>query len=114
MRLISWNVNGIRAAQKGGFLKWFAEQKADVVCVQETKAFPEQLDPELANPGKYHAYWNPARKPGYSGTAIFTRKEPESVRLGIGVPEIDSEGRVIVAEYQGFTLINAYFPNSQR
>lgn len=114
MRLISWNVNGIRAAHKAGFLKWFDQQKADVVCVQEIKAFPEQLEPELANPSKYHAYWHPAQKPGYSGTAIFSKKEPLDVKLGMGVPKIDAEGRVIVADYGNFTLINAYFPNSQR
>jgi exodeoxyribonuclease III len=114
MRLISWNVNGIRAAQKGGFLKWFDSQKADIVCVQEVKAFQEQLDPELSNPGKYSSFWHSATKPGYSGTAIFSKKDPESVSLGIGVPKIDAEGRVIVAEYKAFTLINAYFPNSQR
>jgi exodeoxyribonuclease-3 len=114
MRLISWNVNGIRAAHKGGFLRWFDAQRADVVCVQEVKAFPEQLEPELANPGKYFSYWHPAQKPGYSGTAVFSKKQPENVQLGIGVPKIDAEGRVIVAEYKGFTLLNAYFPNSQR
>jgi exodeoxyribonuclease III len=114
MRLISWNVNGIRAARKGGFLKWFEGQSADVVAVQEVKAFAEQLEPDLARPGGYHAYWHPANKPGYSGVAIFSKKEPLDVREGIGIPGIDSEGRVLVAEYPGLTLVNAYFPNSQR
>jgi exodeoxyribonuclease-3 len=114
MRLLSWNVNGFRAVQKGGFAKWFADQKADVVCLQEIKVTPEQLDPEHLNPGGYHAFWHPAEKLGYSGTATFSRKEPLDVRLGIGDPEIDSEGRLLQTEFPGFVLINGYFPNSQR
>jgi exodeoxyribonuclease III len=115
MKLISWNVNGIRACGKGGFVKWLAREKADFVCVQETKARPEQLDEELLHPAGYHSYWHSAEKAGYSGVAIFARKEPLSIRLGIGQPDIDSEGRVIVAELAGgIMLVNAYFPNSQR
>ncbi len=114
MKLISWNVNGIRAAQSKGFLDWFGAQEADVVCVQETKAQPEQVDLFLKNPSGFHSFWHSAEKPGYSGVAIFSKAEPLSVREGLGDPAIDSEGRVLVAEYPGFTLINAYFPNSQR
>jgi len=114
MKLISWNVNGIRACGKGGFLKWFEDEGADIVCVQEIKANPDQLEPTLRNPLKYHAVWNPAEKPGYSGTAIFTKKEPLEVRLGLGDPAIDREGRVMILKYPKFTLINSYFPNSQR
>jgi exodeoxyribonuclease-3 len=114
MKLLSWNVNGIRAAGRSGFLDWFEKEKADIVCLQEIKARPEQLEAELVNPLKYHALWNPAEKPGYSGTAIFSKSEPLSVQHGIGKAEIDREGRVLVAEYKNFTLINAYFPNSQR
>jgi exodeoxyribonuclease-3 len=114
MKLISWNVNGIRACGKGGFLKWFENEKADIVCVQEIKAQPHQLEDEYKNPMKYHAFWNPAQKPGYSGTAVFTKKEPLSVTMGLGDPQFDREGRVMILKYPKFTLINSYFPNSQR
>jgi exodeoxyribonuclease-3 len=114
MKLVTWNVNGVRAAQKGGFLKWFEGQNADIVCLQETKARPEQLDEELLHPLGYHSFWHSAEKPGYSGVSIFSKQEPLSVREGMGIAEIDREGRVLVAEYPRFVLINAYFPNSQR
>jgi exodeoxyribonuclease-3 len=115
MKLLSWNVNGIRAAEKDGrFSKWLKAENPEVVCIQESKAFPEQVEALLLHPENYRAYWNPAKKPGYSGTALFTRVEPLSVKNGIGVPEFDDEGRVLVAEYKDFTLLNCYFPNSQR
>ncbi len=114
MKLISWNVNGIRAAGRNGFVDWFEKQDADVVCLQETKATPEQLDESLLHPGNYHSFWHSAKKPGYSGVAFYMKKEPLRLQVGIGIPEVDDEGRVIVAEYPGFVLINAYFPNSQR
>lgn len=114
MKLASWNVNGIRACQKNGFLKWFEDENADVVCVQEIKANPEQLEDTLRNPHKYHAIWYPAEKPGYSGTAVFSKKEPLSVQLGIGDKDGDGEGRVLIVKYPSFTLVNSYFPNSQR
>lgn len=114
MKLISWNVNGIRAAEKKGFLNWFKDQRADVVCVQETKAQPEQVDLFLRNPHGFHGFWHSAEKPGYSGVAVFCKQEPMRVTEGLGVPEIDSEGRVLQLDFGGFTLINAYFPNSQR
>lgn len=114
MKLISWNVNGIRAASRGGFLDWLARESPDVVSLQEIKATPEQLDPGLANPLGYQSIWNPAKKPGYSGTAIYTRVEPLEVTHGIGDPEFDHEGRVLQAEFKDFVLLNCYFPNSQR
>lgn len=114
MKLVSWNVNGIRACSKNGFLKWFEKENADVVCLQEIKAQPEQLEENLRQPAKYHAFWNPAQKPGYSGTAVFSKKEPLEVQLGLGDPEFDREGRVMTLKYSNFTLINSYFPNSQR
>ena len=114
MRLISWNVNGVRAVAQKGFMNWFEAQEADVVCLQETKAQEEQLDLFLRNPGGYQSFWHSAQKPGYSGTAIYTRREPDQVIEGIGIPEIDSEGRVLQADFGEFRLINAYFPNSQR
>lgn len=114
MKLISWNVNGLRACGKGGFLKWFEQEGADIVAVQEIKATPEQLDDHHRNPMKYHSYWHPAKKPGYSGLAVFSKTEPVSVQIGIGDEEIDREGRVMILKYPQFTLINSYFPNSQR
>jgi exodeoxyribonuclease-3 len=114
MKLASWNVNGIRACGKNGFLKWFEQEKADVVCLQEIKAHPEQLEENFHRPFKYHSFWNPAEKPGYSGTAVFSKKEPLDVKFGLGDSEFDREGRVMILKYPNFTLINSYFPNSQR
>lgn len=114
MKLMSWNVNGLRACVKGGFLKWFESENADIVCVQEIKATPEQLDDAHRNPLKYHSYWHTAEKAGYSGLAVFSKTEPLEVQNGIGDKEIDREARVQVLRFKDFTLINTYFPNSQR
>jgi exodeoxyribonuclease-3 len=114
MRLASWNVNGIRAAARSGFLDWFEAEKADVVCLQEIKAFREQLEEPVIHPQGYHSYWHSAEKPGYSGTAIFSKKEPLNVTEGIGIPAIDKEGRVLQAEFPDCVILNCYFPNSQR
>lgn len=111
MKLISWNVNGIRACLQKGFLDFFHETDADIFCLQETKLSEGQLEIEL--PG-YHQYWNYAEKKGYSGTAIFTREEPIRVSYGIGVEEHDHEGRVITAEFADFYVVTVYTPNSQR
>ncbi len=111
MKFVSWNVNGLRACIGHGFFDFFAEQGADFVCLQETKLQPDQLSIELLG---YRQYWNSAEKKGYSGTAVFTRHEPLSVRCGIGSPEHDSEGRAITLEYPDFYLVNAYVPNAQR
>lgn len=110
MRLISWNVNGIRACLKKGFAEYFQEVDADIFCIQETKCQEGQVELDL--PG-YHQYWNSALKKGYSGTAIFTKQEPLSVSYGIGVQEHDQEGRVITLEYEGFYFVTVYTPNSQ-
>ena len=110
MRLISWNVNGLRAAMGKGFLEFVKEQDADVVCIQETKMQEGQAEVPLEG---YHQYWCSAEKKGYSGTAVFTREEPISVTYGIGIDEHDHEGRVITAEYENFYLVNVYVPNSQ-
>jgi exodeoxyribonuclease-3 len=114
MKLITLNVNGIRAVSRGRFHDWFSEQNADVICVQEIKAYPTQLEGAVLHPSNYHSYWHSAAKAGYSGVAIYSKKEPQRIQLGIGIPEVDLEGRVILAEYSDFTLINTYFPNSQR
>ncbi len=110
MKLISWNVNGIRACVGKGFLDFFHEVDADIFCIQESKMQAGQL--ELDTPG-YYQYWNYAQKKGYSGTAIFTKKEPLSVVNGIGIEEHDMEGRVITLEYEGFYMVTVYTPNSQ-
>lgn len=112
--LYSWNVNGIRAAQKKGFLDWLHSTKPDILGIQETKAHPDQLDEELKNPSGYHAYWASAERKGYSGVALFTKIEPNSVQIGLGIEDYDREGRTIVAEFDTFTLITAYFPNGSR
>lgn len=110
MKLISWNVNGIRACVQKGFLDFFKEADADIFCIQESKMQEGQLD--LALEG-YHQYWNYAEKKGYSGTAIFTKKEPISVTYGIGMEEHDHEGRVITLEFDDFYMVTVYTPNSQ-
>ena len=111
MRLISWNVNGLRAVMGKGFMDSFAALDADVFCLQETKLQQGQIEMDL--PG-YHQYWNYAEKKGYSGTAIFTRQEPLAVSYGIGVEEHDHEGRVITLDMGDFYLITVYTPNAQR
>lgn len=114
LELYSWNVNGVRAALRKGFLDWLNETRPDVLCIQETKAHPEQLDAELVRPEGYHAYWSSAERKGYSGVALFSKQEPTSVELGLGIEEYDIEGRTIVADYDDFVLIAAYFPNGGR
>lgn len=111
MKLISWNVNGIRACVKNGFLDFFTKENADVFCIQETKIQEEQIPFKLDG---YHAYWNFAEKKGYSGTAVFSKNEPINVTYGIGREEHDQEGRVITLDYETFYLVTVYTPNSQR
>ena len=110
MKLISWNVNGLRACLGKGFTDAFEALDADFFCLQETKLQAGQVTLDL--PG-YHQFWNYAEKKGYSGTAIFAKKEPLSVRLGLGVPELDTEGRLITLEYENFFLVTCYTPNAQ-
>ncbi len=111
MKLISWNVNGLRACVGKGFLDFFKEIDADIFCVQETKLQEGQIDLNLEG---YYQYWNYAEKKGYSGTAVFTKVEPIDVSYGIDIDEHDNEGRVITLEYDEFYLVNVYTPNSQR
>ncbi len=111
MKLISWNVNGLRACMKKGFPDFFAEADADFFCIQETKLQEGQID---FSPEGYHSYWNYAEKKGYSGTAIFAKQEPLNVSLGMDIEVHDHEGRVITLEYPDFFLITVYTPNSQR
>lgn len=111
MKFVSWNVNGLRACIGKGFLDYFMGTDADFFCLQETKLSDGQLSLEL--PG-YRLYWNYADKKGYSGTAVFAKEEPVSVTYGVGVPELDTEGRMITLEYPGFYLVTCYTPNAQR
>ena len=111
MKFISWNVNGLRACIQKGFLDFFHSADADFFCLQETKLQADQIDLDL--PG-YYQYWNYAEKKGYSGTAIFCKEQPITVSYGIGIPEMDTEGRVITLEYEQFYLVTCYTPNSQR
>ena len=112
-RILSWNVNGLRAVHKKGFLDWFKEEKPDILCLQETKAQEEQLPDEVRNIEGYHSYFSSAVKKGYSGVAIYTKEEPKSVKKGFGIEKFDSEGRILIAEYPDFILINIYYPNGK-
>ncbi len=111
MKLISWNVNGLRACLNKGFMDFFQTMDADIVCLQEIKMMQGQAEIDLAG---YHEYWNSADKKGYSGTAIFTKAEPISATYGLGIEEHDHEGRVITLEYKDFFLVNCYTPNVKR
>lgn len=113
MKLVSWNVNGVRAALKKGLLEFMAAADADIVCLQETKAHPGDVQ-HIAWPLGYEAHWNSASKKGYSGTVTFTRKKPLNVIFGIGLPAHDGEGRVVTTEFADYFLVNVYQPNSQR
>lgn len=114
MKIISWNVNGIRAAERKGFLAWLSEESPDILCIQETKAHPEQLSEELLAGHGYHTFWASAERRGYSGVATFCKTKPNNVQIGLGIPKYDSEGRVIITDYDNFRLYNIYFPNGQK
>ena len=113
LSVLTWNVNGIRAQQKKGFLEWLARESPDILCVQETKAHPEQLDAALLTPPGYFVYWTKPVRKGYSGVATFTKEKPLAVKTGFGIERFDAEGRVVMTEFPGFTLLNIYFPNGQ-
>jgi len=112
-KILSWNVNGIRAAYKKGILDWFSKEKPDILCLQETKAHPEQLTEDLLNVNGYKAYFSSAEKKGYSGVVTYTKEEPVNVKQGIGIKKFDSEGRFIITEFKEFILFNVYFPNGK-
>jgi len=112
MKLYSWNVNGIRAVQKKGFIDWVSDVQPDVLGVQETKASPEQLDDALKQPDGYTSWWAVSTvKKGYSGVGLYSKIQPNEVKIGLGIEEYDQEGRTVIAEYDDFTFITAYFPN---
>ncbi len=114
MKITTWNVNGIRAAMKKGFLDWFGESEPDVLCLQEVKAYKEQVSEELTHVSGYHQFWNSAERAGYSGVATFSKSEPLSVTAGFGAEKFIGEGRTIVTKFPEFYLFNIYFPNGQR
>jgi len=111
-RIISWNVNGVRAVAKKGFTEWFQAEQPDILCLQETKANPNQLTNELTAPEGYHAYFSSAERKGYSGVAVYSKEKPREV-AEMGVKRFDDEGRVLHVAFDSFSLITAYFPNSQ-
>jgi exodeoxyribonuclease III len=114
MRLITWNVNGIRAVLNKGFLEWFEKESPDILCLQETKAHPDQLGFELTHPKGYYAYFSSSEgKKGYSGVVTYTKREPIRVTEGIGIEQFDCEGRVVMTEFDEFILFNVYFPNGK-
>ena len=113
VRLFTWNVNGIRSVAAKGFADWLAKERPDVVCLQEMKAKADQVPPQINPPDGYHAFWNPAQRPGYSGVATLCRKAPKGVRMWMGIPEFDAEGRTLVTDHGDFLLVNAYFPNGK-
>lgn len=114
LNLYSWNVNGLRAANKKGFLEWLEKAQPDILGIQETKCKTDQIDEKLRKPPGYYTFWASAERPGYSGTALYTQKEPSKVEIGLGIPKFDKEGRTIVSHYDDFVLIVAYFPNGGR
>ncbi len=111
MKVLSWNVNGVRAIEKKGFLSWLDQENPDILCVQETKCQPQQLTESLLKPKRYHTFWSSAEKKGYSGVAVFTKKEPRSISTTIGQKEFDCEGRNLILDFGNFILFNIYFPN---
>lgn len=113
MKIISWNVNGIRAVHKKGFLDFLNHEEPDILGIQEIKSEEHKIPAELLAPKNYHAYFNPAKRPGYSGTAIYTRELPMEIVNGMGIERFDEEGRIIAADYGDFIFLNIYFPNGK-
>jgi len=114
MKILSWNVNGIRAAEKKGLYDFIKKESPDIFCLQEIKATPEQIPPHLRNPPGYHVFINPAEKGGYSGVATFTKEQPKETRKGFNIKKFDTEGRILINEFPSFTLFNIYFPNGKQ
>lgn len=113
MRILSWNVNGIRAVYKKGFLRWFLKERPDILCIQETKAQEDQIPNEIKNVLGYHTYFSSADKKGYSGVGLFTKEKPNLIGRGFGIEKFDNEGRILIADYEKFLLFNIYFPNGK-
>ncbi|MGD2278468.1 MAG: exodeoxyribonuclease III [Candidatus Omnitrophota bacterium] len=113
MRILSWNVNGIRSATEKGFLRWLKKDRPDILCLQETKAQPGQLSASLTSPKGYTTYWNSPERKGYAGVAVYSKKEPVSVENDFSVKTFNTEGRALILDYKDFVLINVYFPNGR-
>lgn len=113
VRILSWNVNGLRALLRKGFLDWLRQESPDMLCMQETKVQPDQLPWDVLQPEGYHAYWNWGERKGYSGVGLYTRQEPMKVETRFGIERLDAEGRIIMARYPEFILFNVYFPNGR-
>lgn len=111
MKIITWNVNGMRSVAQKSLASFWERENPDLLCVQETKCHPEQLEPGLLDTRGFHQHWSAARRPGYSGTATFSRAQPLAVSHGFGIPKFDAEGRMVVTEFDGFVIYNCYFPN---
>jgi exodeoxyribonuclease-3 len=114
LKLICWNVNGIRAVAGKGLLLRLYRKNPDILCLQEIKVQADQLTPEIAEPKGYHAFWNYAPRKGYSGVVTFSKEAPDKIQYGLGIPEFDGEGRVVITQYPEFTLMNIYFPNGKK
>ena len=114
MKLLSWNVNGIRAAAKKGFLQFLEKENPDIICIQETKAHKEQLTSEILEDHGYFTFWHSGVKKGYSGVATFCKEKPLFIQEGLGIEKYDKEGRVLITEHNEFLLYNIYFPNGQK
>lgn len=113
LRIICWNVNGVRAIYRKGFRDWFLKEQPDILCLQETKALKKQFPPDIRSMENYHVYFNNALKKGYSGVALYTKNKPYKIEKGLGVQEFDQEGRTLIADYGNFVLMNIYFPNGK-
>ena len=113
LKILSWNINGIRAVERKGFLDWLKQESPDVLCLQETKVQPEQIGFEIQHVPGYYTYWNFPERRGYSGVATFTKEKPGGVENGFGIKKFDLEGRVTITKYPQFTLFNVYFPNGR-
>ena len=114
MKILSWNVNGIRAADRKGLFNWLKKESPDILCLQEIKALPEQVPPHLRNAPGYHIFLNSAERKGYSGVATFTKERPLEIKRGFGIEKFDKEGRMLITEYPSFVLFNIYFPNGKK
>lgn len=114
MKIYSWNVNGLRAVAKKGFSEWLDKEQPDILCLQETKAAPEQLEDSLRNPTGYSGYFSSAQKKGYSGVATYSKQKPLNIEYGLGIEKFDSEGRVLITDHKDFLLFNVYFPNGKK
>jgi len=114
MKILSWNINGIRAADRKGLFDWIQKVSPDILCVQEIKATPDQIPPHLKNTPSYHVFINSAERKGYSGVTTYSKQKPKSVKNGFGMEKFDKEGRIIITEYPEFTLFNIYYPNGKK